>query len=207
MTVNSPSVFIVDDDPGVRDALRFAISNAGYHTATYESAESFLRDFSPSLTGCMVLDVRMPGTSGMELHRQLRDNQSRLPVIFLTGHGDISMCADAMKSGAVDFIEKPFDHARLLGAVKKAIDQCDAAERRSENHENFSRRRARLTARENEVMDLLIAAKNTKQIGAHLGISTKTVDNHRGKILEKMQVDDVVELVRLALMAGFGTAD
>jgi len=205
--VNSPSVFIVDDDPGMRDALRFAISNAGYHTITYESADSFLRDFSPSLNGCLVLDVKMPGTSGMELQRRLRDNHSRLPVLFLTGHGDISMCADAMKLGAIDFIEKPFEHGRLLGAIKIAIDQSMSADREIENREIFTQRRTLLTARENEVMELLVAGKNTKQIGSHLGISTKTVDNHRGKILEKMQVDDVVELVRLALFAGFVTSD
>jgi len=201
--LETQSVFVVDDDPGMRDALRYAISAAGYSSVPYESADEFLHDYDPQATGCLVLDVRMPGTSGMELQRRLRVVDAKLPIVFLTGHGDVSMCAEAMKAGAVDFIEKPFDHKRLIEAIKTALDQGKTSARIRKMRASFAANRRELTPREDQVMRLLVAGKNTKQIASQLSISTKTVDNHRAKILEKMEAEDVVDLVRAALLSGF----
>ena len=201
--LETQSVFVVDDDPGMRDALRYAISAAGYSSVPYESADEFLHDYDPQATGCLVLDVRMPGTSGMELQRRLRVVDAKLPIVFLTGHGDVSMCAEAMKAGAVDFIEKPFDHKQLIEAIKTALDQGKTSARIRKMRASFAANRRELTPREDQVMRLLVAGKNTKQIASQLSISTKTVDNHRAKILEKMEAEDVVDLVRAALLSGF----
>jgi two-component system response regulator FixJ len=195
-------VAIVDDDPGMRDALRYAVSAVGYSSVCYESADAFLHDYDPQAIGCVVLDVRMPGTNGLELQKKLRAAGGALPIIFLTGHGDISMCAEAMKAGAVDFIEKPFDQKRLIVAIENALDQGEAAARTRERQASFLANRRELTPREDEVMRLLVAGNNTKQVASQLSISTKTVDNHRASVLKKMDADGVVGLVRVALLSG-----
>ena len=197
-------IYVVDDDEALRDSLVWLLESSGHHVRAWESAESFLRDFQPAMTGCLVLDVRMPGMSGLELFEELKRRHFTLPVIFITGHGDVPMAVSAVKKGAVDFIEKPFSERDMLNL----ISECLAAEQQSRDKRQLeaetARRLTHLTQREREVLDLIIAGKLNKQIADVLGISIKTVEVHRARVMEKMEANSLAELVQNVLTAPGG---
>jgi len=194
--VPDQTIYIVDDDEALRDSLVWLLESNDYRVAQYESAESFLKAYRPEMAGCLVLDVRMPGMSGLELYERLRERHATLPVVFITGHGDVPMAVSVLKKGAVDFIEKPFSDRDML----KLIDQCLATER--ENRERLrqdaavAKRLDQLTGREMEVLELIIAGRLNKQIADDLGISIKTVEVHRARVMEKMEASSLAELVQ-----------
>jgi FixJ family two-component response regulator len=192
-------VYVVDDDEAFRDSLRWLLESAGYRVAAFASAERFLEAYRPGTGACLVLDVRMPGLSGLELQEELNRRGHTLPTIFVTGHGDVPMAVSAVKHGAFDFIEKPFNDEALLVLIGKAAQASAAARRESAQRLDTAARLATLTEREREVMDLVIAGKKNKEIACTLGISIKTVEIHRGRVMEKMGVESVAELVRAAL--------
>ncbi|WP_173768820.1 response regulator transcription factor [Nitrogeniibacter mangrovi] len=193
------TVYIVDDDEALRDSLVWLLESNSYRVAQFDSAEVFLAAYRPEMAGCLVLDVRMPGMSGLELYERLRDRHATLPVVFITGHGDVPMAVSVLKKGAVDFIEKPFTDRDML----KLIDQCLATER--ENRERLrqdaavARRLDQLTGREMEVLELIIAGRLNKQIADDLGISIKTVEVHRARVMEKMEAGSLAELVQAVM--------
>jgi len=199
-------IYVIDDDEALRDSLVWLLESSGYRVAAYESAELFLSTYNAAMTGCLVLDVRMPGMSGLELFEELSRRHCTLPVIFITGHGDVPMAVSAVKKGAVDFIEKPFGDRDMLGL----IEQCLAAEARSRGKRRLEAETARrldhLTQREREVLDLIIAGKLNKQIADVLGISIKTVEVHRARVMEKMGARSLAELVQHVITAEPGLA-
>lgn len=193
------NIYIVDDDEALRDSLVWLLESSGYKVMAYESAEVFLGIYNASMTGCLVLDVRMPGMSGLELFEELRRRHCTLPVIFITGHGDVPMAVSAVKKGAIDFIEKPFSERDMLGL----IEQCLVAEEQSRDQRRVEAETARrldhLTHREREVLDLIIVGKLNKQIADVLGISIKTVEVHRARVMEKMGAHSLAELVQYVI--------
>jgi two-component system response regulator DctR len=200
--MNGPTTHIVDDDPAVRDALQWLLKSRGVNSRTWGSAEDFLSFASRELCGCLLLDVRMPGMSGIELFDRLRALNCRLPVIFLTGHGDVPMAVQALKDGAFDFIEKPYDDNALVDKVLAALEH-DLKRCASENSVLAVRQRlAQLTQREQEVMQLILAGKLNKVIADQLGIAMRTVEVHRSHIFEKMQVRSAVELSQILGLLG-----
>ena len=189
-------IHVVDDDEALRDSMTWMLEGNNYKVATYESAEAFLRVISPAMAGCVVLDVRMPGMNGLELFEELGRRRCTLPVVFITGHGDVPMAVSALKKGAVDFIEKPFSEADML----RLIEQCLTLERDNRDKRlqeaDTVRRLDHLTQREREVLELIIIGKLNKQIADVLGISIKTVEVHRARVMEKMGVNSLAELVQ-----------
>lgn len=192
------TVFVVDDDEAMRRGLKFLISSAGYHVRTFESGQAFLDQAGPADKGCLLLDVRMPGMSGLEVLDQLRAQRNPIPVIFVTAFGNISMAVRAMKNGAVDFIEKPFDGADLLDRIRRALARCSSPDP-GPAVEETRRRLQSLSSREQEVMDRVVAGMLNKQIAADLDISIKTVEIHRARVMAKMQAECLAELVRMAI--------
>lgn len=194
-------VYLVDDDPAVRHSLARLLDSAGFRNASFESAEQFLAHRDDLRRGCLLLDVRMPGMSGMELQSKLNGENVPLPVIILTGHADVPMAINALKSGAFDFIEKPFDDEALLARIREAV-AADAAQRRDEAYRDQCQRKiATLSPREREILDGLSEGKTVEQIAAHLGISPKTVYMHRSHLMSKTGTDSIASLVRLKLGA------
>jgi FixJ family two-component response regulator len=195
-----PVVFVVDDDPAMRDSLRWLIESTGLQVETFADAQTFLARIRPDLPGCLVLDVRMPGMSGLDLQAELTRRGIGLPTIVVTGHAEVPMAVRAVKAGAIDFIEKPFSDQLLLDRVRQGIDmdrqERDGRARRAE----ILRRMSLLTQREREVLDLVVVGKANKEIAAALHLSPKTVEVHRAHVMEKMQASSVAELVRLALV-------
>lgn len=194
------TVYIVDDDAGVRHSLSLLIQSVKLTTESYESAQQFLDHYDNSRPGCLVLDIRMPEMSGMELLEKFAENNIHIPVIVVTGHGDTTLAVRAMKAGVIDFIEKPFNDQVLLDAISAGIARSIDMFNVQVDCARFAARVNKLSSREAEVMDLMVKGKGAKEIGVLLGISSKTVDVHRGHILEKMQVKSVSELVRLVVM-------
>jgi len=193
------TVFIVDDDDAVRDAVALLLRAAGLSTRSFARAEDFQAAFDPGAPGCLVLDIRMPGIDGMQLQRWLGERGSRLPIIFITGHADVPMAVQAMRDGALEFLQKPFRDDELLARVREAL-QRDAQARREADDKSVARERLHsLTAREHDVLKLLVQGKATKAIAYELGLSPRTVEVHRGRIMEKMAVRSVAELVRSVL--------
>jgi len=200
-TLNA-TVFVIDDDASIRKSLSRLLRSAGYTSETFSSAEEFLRREHFDGVGCILLDVKMPGLSGMNLQEELNKADYHMPIVFVTGHGDIPMSVEAMKKGAVDFLTKPFDDKELLHAVRGAIEKDrNARAEHAEVHE-IRRRIELLTLRENEILRYVVTGMLNKQIALELGIAEKTVKVHRGRIMEKLCVDSVAELVRLAEKAG-----
>ena len=200
--MNRHVTHIVDDDPAVRDALQWLLKSRGVHSRTWESAEDFLSSASRELCGCLLLDVRMPGMSGIELFDRLRAIDCRLPVIFLTGHGDVPMAVQALKDGAFDFVEKPYDDNALVDKVVGAM-ALDAKRSAREDSVNSVRNRlVQLTLREQEVMQQILAGKLNKVIADELGIAMRTVEVHRSHIFEKMGVRSAVELSQVLGVLG-----
>ena len=189
-------VYIVDDDDALRDSLAWLLDSAGYASESFASAEDFLGVYDEAMAGCLLLDVRMPGMSGLELYEELCSRHATLPVVFITGHGDVPMAVAALKRGAADFIEKPFNDEAML----RLVEQCLANERehrsRRRQDAEVARRFDQLTQREREVLDLIIAGKLNKQIADVLGISIKTVEVHRARVMEKMGAHSLAELVQ-----------
>ena len=206
MNSPNPTVFVIDDDPSVLKSLLRLLRSLGFDTETFASAELFLARKHYDGVGCLVLDVQMPGLSGMDLQDALSKADYSMPIIFITGHGNIPMSVQAMKKGAVDFLTKPFDDKELMQAVKKAIEQDRTAKaERAEVHDAL-KRIEQLTLREQEVLRFVITGMLNKQIGLKLDIAEKTVKVHRGRIMEKLCVDSVADLVRLAEKAGIKPA-
>jgi FixJ family two-component response regulator len=200
-----PTVFLVDDDPAVRKALTRLIKSAGYEVRTFASAREFL-DSVRAADGpaCLVLDIRMPGLSGLELQQKLQSANILLPIIFITGHGDIPMSVKAMKAGAVDFLPKPVKDTVLLRAIEQALARSADARAEREVLEEIQSRVDSLTPREREVMALVVRGLLNKQIAFELGTVEKTIKVHRARVMEKMQVKSLAELVRLAERLGIG---
>ena len=195
------TIHVVDDDEAMRDSMTWLLEGEGYAVACYDSADSFLAAHSERMHGCIVLDVRMPQMSGLELHEKLDALGSQLPIIFVTGHGDVPMAVSALKKGAVDFIEKPFSDKDMLRLIEQCLELDRNNREKQQKAVGVKRRLANLTEREVEVMDLILAGKLNKQIADVLNISIKTVEVHRGRIMDKMAARTVAELVQ-AVMRG-----
>lgn len=193
---SEPTVFVVDDDPALTDGLKLLLTAAGLSVETYPNAQAFLDEYRPERSGCVVADIRMPGMSGLELQEYLVADGTHIPLIILTGHGDVSAAVRALKGGAVDFLEKPFNAQTLLEQINRAIAK-DAETRRAEEREaEVARCLARLTPREAEILELIINGHANKVIAAELSISERTVELHRSRIMRKMQARSVTDLVR-----------
>ncbi len=195
-------VCVIDDDEAVRDSLRFLLNTAGLVAQTYESATSFLNHLPRVKAGCIVTDVRMPGLSGLDLLRRLKELHSAVPVIVITGHGDVPLAVEAMKSGAADFLEKPFNDEALLAAVNVALRDQGASATRDADRVGVMDRLATLTARERQVLEGLVAGHPNKTIAFDHGISPRTVEIYRANVMSKMQAASLSDLVRMALIAG-----
>lgn len=197
-----PTVFIVDDDTAVRDALKFLLRSVGHPVEAFGSAQDFLDAYRDDRPGCLVLDIRMPGMSGLELQEKLVERRSILPIIFITGHGDVPMAVEAMQAGAMDFIQKPFRDQDLLDRINQALEK-DAKNRAALGELNLIRERlASLTPREREVMDLVVHGKANKVIAGDLDLSQRTVEIHRARVMEKMQASSLAHLVRMVIEVG-----
>jgi RNA polymerase sigma factor (sigma-70 family) len=200
--IAEPTVFVVDDDEAMRSSLKWLIESTGMAVRTFDSADAFLAGYSPDWTGCLLLDVRMPGMSGLELQAYLAQAGYRLPVIIITGHGDVAMAVKAMQAGALDFVEKPFHDEDLLASIHRALAADIEARAQRSQHAEVLARLAELTPREHEVMDLVTAGKSNREIATALGVSTKTVEAHRARVMDKMQAGSLADLVRMALLVG-----
>ncbi len=191
-------VFVVDDDAGVRDATRSLLASIGLEVQTFESASEFLHSKRPEVPACLVLDVRLPGLSGLDLQRELVQSRASIPIVFITGHGDIPMSVQAMKSGAVEFLTKPFRDQQLLDAVQQAIARDRAEGKQRAEGTEVRRRYESLTPREREVMARVVAGRLNKQIAFELGMAEITVKVHRAQVMQKMRVDSLAALVQVA---------
>jgi two-component system response regulator FixJ len=197
-----PTIFVVDDDTAVRDALKLLLRSVGQAVETFGSAQEFLDAYGEDRPGCLVLDIRMPGMSGLELQQKLNEKHSILPIIFITGHGDVPMAVEAMQAGAVDFIQKPFRDQDLIDRINQALEK-DSSNRAALGERNDIRRRLEtLTPREREVLDLVVHGKANKVIAGDLKLSQRTVEIHRARVMEKMQASSLAHLVRMVLEVG-----
>lgn len=199
MQQQPPTVFVVDDDEGVRNSLRFLLKSVGLSTRTLSSAAEFLGTYQPAQPGCLVLDVRMPGMSGLELQQQLNVQGAIIPVIFITGHGDVPMAVEAMQQGAFDFLQKPFRDQELIDRIQRALER-DARNRTAlAQHEKIHQRIESLTPREREVLTLMTQGKPNKVMAAELGVSQRTVEIHRARVMEKSGAASLAQLVRMVM--------
>jgi len=205
MDNKTTTVYVIDDDDAVRESLSWLLESVGLQVNTYGDARSFLAHVNSNQSnGCVVTDVRMPGMSGLELQAELTERQIGLPVIIITGHGDVPMAVRAMKSGAYDFIEKPFNDQELLERVQRCLQQQQEQNAHTASRSFVLSKIERLTAREREVLDMVVDGLSSRVIGDKLGISSKTVEVHRAKIMDKMSADSVASLVRMAMLASIG---
>jgi FixJ family two-component response regulator len=193
------TVYVVDDDEAVRDSLQWLLEGKDFRVRCFESAESFLTRFDPREIACLIADIRMGGMSGMELQDRLIERQSPLPIVFITGHGDVPMAVESMKKGALDFIQKPFNEDQLVGLVERMLDTARglfAVHQQAANREALL---GKLTTRESQVLERIVAGRLNKQIADDLGISIKTVEAHRANIMEKLGANTVADLLKIAL--------
>ncbi|MCC7204865.1 MAG: response regulator transcription factor, partial [Phycisphaeraceae bacterium] len=196
-----PTVFVVDDEPAVQQSLQWLLESVGLPVQTFGSASEFLGYWRPEMPGCLLLDLRMPGISGVELMEQLRQQGSIMPIIVVTAHGDVPVAVHAMKAGAMEFIEKPYSDQLLLDRVQTAME-IDAQRRRElASRTAMSNRVALLTPRERQVMEMVVIGQSNRQIAAELSLSEKTVEVHRAHVMEKMRADSLAQLVRMVLVA------
>jgi FixJ family two-component response regulator len=204
---SQPTVYIVDDDQATRKSLRWLVETLGVPVKTFHCAVSFIDAYDPREPGCLILDVMMPGMSGLELQSELRERGIEIPVIVLTGYGDVPSAVRALKNGAVEFLEKPFNDDVLLDQIRKAL--ALDSRRRSERgtHESVRERIARLTPRESEILELVVEGLSSKEIAARLQVSFKTVEAHRAKIMKKMEAESVAQLVRVVVSTKKAEAD
>jgi two-component system response regulator FixJ len=199
-----PVVFVVDDDQAIRSSLKWLIESVGLRVEAFASADQFMRHYYPGRAGCLLLDVRMPGMSGLELQERFVREQIQLPIIIITGHGDVPMAVRAMQAGAVDFIEKPFNDERLLECIRNALGRDRRQREIQSQRAELAARLEQLTPREHEVMEMVTEGRSNKEIANDLGVSAKTVEAHRARVMEKMQAGSLAELVRMVLAAGGG---
>jgi FixJ family two-component response regulator len=207
MDEDAPLVFVVDDDPAVRQALDSLIRSVGLRVQSFATAQEFARSPRPEAPACLVLDVRLPGLSGLDLQQELGRAGVELPIVFITGHGDIPMSVRAMKAGAVEFLTKPFRDQDLLDAIQEALKRDREARKRRAEIEGVRRRLDSLTPRERDVLAQVVAGHLNKQIAADLGISEVTVKFHRAQVMQKMQATSVADLVRMAEKLGLPPAE
>jgi len=198
----SDLVHIIDDDDALRDSLSFLLSSAGIKTKTYETATGYANDPERGACGCILTDVRMPGMSGIDLLRKLKSDGLAVPVIVMTGHGDVQLAVEALKLGALDFVEKPFDDDALIASVRSALGEAKRHSVHEEERKEIDARLAQLTARERQVLDGLVVGQPNKVIAYELGISPRTVEIDRANVMTKMQANSLSELVRMALVTG-----
>lgn len=202
MSDHDTTVFVVDDDPAIGDSIQLLLRSIGLTSEVFLSGSEFLDSYDPARGGCLVLDVRMPGMSGLDLQKTLQDQGSSLPIIFITAHGDIPMAVSAVKAGAADFIQKPFRDQDLLDKIQTALDLNAQLREEEAQREEIRNRLQTLTPREREVMSLVVQGQLNKNIARTLGISQRTVEIHRARVMDKMQVRSVSKLVQLVMEAG-----
>lgn len=200
--MTEPTIFIVDDDSAVRDSLALLLGLKGFNTRSFASAEDFLAACQPGWSGCLLLDIRMTGMDGLELQQALNSRQINLPIIFITGHGDVAAARAALKGGAADFLEKPLDDEMLSAAISEALDRNTRQRDETALGNEIAARIARLTAREREVMDKVAEGQPNREIARQLGISSRTVEVYKARMMTKMQAHSIAELIRLVLGAG-----
>lgn len=201
MPADNLTVFIVDDDPSVRDSLGLLLGLRGYRTAIFSNAEAFLAAYQPEWNGCLLLDIRMPGMDGLTLQKRLLEIGCRMPTIVITAHGDVSAARAAFKSSAVDFLEKPVDPDRLLAAIAEAAARQEDRGR----HQAFEKLVSQLTPREREVMELVVTGRHNREIAAALGISVRTVEVHKARMMDKLGVESLAQLLRMVIEHDRGT--
>ena len=193
------TVYVVDDDEALRDSLQWLLEGNDYRVRSYESAEAFLSRYDTREVACLVADIRMVGMSGMELQDKLIERRSPLPIVFITGHGDVPMAVESMKKGALDFIQKPFQEASLLSIIEKLLDKARGSFAEHQKAANRDALMSKLTTREAQVLERIVAGRLNKQIADDLGISIKTVEAHRANIMEKLNANTVADLLKIAL--------
>ena len=196
------TVFIVDDDSSVRDSLGLLLGLRGYRTSLFADAASFLSALRADWQGCLIVDIRMPGMNGLELQRELQERGCALPVVVISGHGDVSSAREAFRADAIDFLEKPLDEGKLIQAIDEAFRRQSASLGSRQQQQEFSRRVDELTPREHEVMELVIAGRHNREIAAALDISPRTVEVHKARMMAKLGADNVPQLVRICLESG-----
>ncbi len=195
------TVFVVDDDEAVRTSLRLLLKSVGLPVETHAAAQEFLDQYDPDRAGCLVLDIRMPGMSGLELQQQLNDRHSITPIVFITGHGDVPMAVEAMQAGAVDFIQKPFRDQDLIDRINRALEKDREMRSSLKERDEIRRRMGQLTPREGEVLELVTQGKANKVIAGDLNVSQRTVEIHRARVMEKMGANSLAHLVRMVIEA------
>ena len=199
MTAKKGIVYVVDDDEAVRDSLQWLLEGKDYRVRCFESAEAFLARYDPREVACLIADIRMHGMTGLELQDKLIERHSPLPIVFITGHGDVPMAVDTMKKGALDFIQKPFDESALVSVVERMLEHARTAFTDQQQAATREALLAKLTGRESQVLERIVAGRLNKQIADDLGISIKTVEAHRANIMEKMGANIVADLLKVAL--------
>ena len=192
-------VHIVDDDKAIRDSLTLRMRSVGFNSKSYDSAEKFLDEADYNSAGCLIVDIRMQGMSGLELQQLLNNKGINMPVIIITGHGDVPMAVQAMQAGAIDFLEKPYDNEMLVDRIKQCLSEVSKSRDKSKLVAEAKTRLLRLTPREREVMNLLVAGKHNKIIAKELNISVRTAEAHRAKVMKKLHAESLSDIVRLAL--------
>ena len=198
-TLVRPTIFVVDDDAAVRDALKLLLRSVGHAVETFGSAQEFLDAYGEDRAGCLVLDIRMPGMSGLELQQKLNEKHSILPIIFITGHGDVPMAVEALQHGAFDFLQKPFRDQELLDRIQRALQKDRENRSQILQREDIRARLATLTPREREVLDLMTSGRPNKLMAADLNLSQRTIEIHRARVMEKMKAPSLAQLVRMTL--------
>lgn len=201
MSTTDPTVYLIDDDEAVRDSLSLLLSLSDFSVQAFDSAEQFLDAYQPDWAGCLVLDIRMAGMDGLELQRVLNARNSCLPIIVITAHGDVSMAREALKAGAMDFLEKPINDQLLIANISAALDRNAHARNAASRSAEREQKMARLTVREREVMHLVATGRHAREIAAELNISPRTVEVYKARMMEKMQVRNTPELIRVVLSA------
>lgn len=202
MTDQELTVFIIDDDAAVRDSLADLMDSVGLTVQTYATAIDFLADYSAELLGCLVVDIRMPGMSGLELQQELNRREAMLPIILITAHGDVSMAVQAMREGALDFIQKPFRDQELLDRVNQALKSCDKRHNSERQAQSVKKHIHNLTPREHQVMLMIIEGKANKVIAIDLGLSQRTIEVHRANVMQKLEARSLADLVRIVTQTG-----
>lgn len=200
MSKKGTTIFVVDDDEAIRDSLAVLLKTVDLNATTFSSGDEFLEAYDAGWEGCILLDIRMPGTSGMEVQKRLAESGCSIPVIFITGHGDIPMAVEAMHGGAFDFIQKPFRDQDLLDRIDQALTTSNEQEQQAARKKTVQNQLQTLTPREQEVMQLVVHGSANKVIAMDLGVSQRTVEIHRARVMEKMQARSLAELVRMALL-------